>query len=59
MSVDTFFLGIIAICMVVITIFWIVIASSILLLLKRLKDMTYLASLVANLVTYIRRDKSE
>ncbi|MGC8587716.1 MAG: hypothetical protein ACP5LI_01670 [Hydrogenobaculum sp.] len=59
MSVDTFFLGVIAICMVVITIFWIVIASSILLLLKRLKDMTYLASLVANLVNYIRRDKDE
>jgi len=59
MSVDTFFLGIIAICMVVITIFWIVIASSILLLLKRLKDMTYLASLLTNLVTYIRRDKDE
>jgi hypothetical protein len=59
MSVDTFFLGIIAICMVVITIFWIVIASSILLLLKRLKDMTHLASLLANLVNYIRRDKYE
>jgi hypothetical protein len=59
MSVDTFFLGVIAICMVVITIFWIVIASSILLLLNRLKDMTYLASLVANLVAYIRKDKDE
>jgi hypothetical protein len=56
MSVDTLFLGIIAICMVVITIFWIVIASSILFLLKRLKDMTYLASLVANLFSYIRRE---
>ncbi len=57
MDVDTFFLGVIAICMVVITIFWIVIASSILLLSKRLKDMTYLASLLARLVDYIRRDK--
>ncbi len=57
MDVNTFFLGVIAICMVVITIFWIIIASSILFLLKRLKDMTYLASLLASLANYIRRDK--
>ncbi len=57
MRMDTFFLGVIAICMVVITIFWIVIAGSVLLLLKRLKDMTYLASLMARVVEYIRRDK--
>ncbi len=56
---NTFFLGIIAICMVIITAFWIAIAGSILLVLKRLKDMTYLATLLANLVNYIKRDKYE
>lgn len=53
---NTFFLGVIAICMVVITIFWILIASSILFLLKRLKDITYLATLLSNLISYVRRE---
>ncbi len=53
---NTIFLGIIAFCMIVITAFWIAIATSILLVIKRLKDMTYLATLLANLISYMKRD---
>lgn len=54
---NTIFLGIIAFCMVVIIAFWMAIATSILMILKRFKDMTYLATFLTNLITYIKKEE--